>query len=408
MIVIKLCRVCGSDKIDIVCKLSSSPYGDLFKTSQTEAKSLGYQNLALAICGQCDLLQLTENPDVATIYGDYLYRTTITNLLSSYYSQVTNRLILEYELKTSSTIIDIGSNDGTFLLNFKLKGFNVIGIEPTKNSAEIAEKKGVLTFNGYFDKSAYGFIIDKIEYPSLISINYTLANITDIYSVFELIIKLMNDRTVLSIITGYHPDQFAVNMFEYINHDHLYYFTIASLSNLCNIFGLKILDVTRVEHKGGSIQFIIAKNYSDWKVQSSVSQLIQREKWLNCNESDFTNQLVSRIDAISNSIKLILTNFNNKTIYGVGASISSTHLCNQLQLSNLIKYIFDDDLNKIEKFSPGSGIEVKLLSDLPTNDGSLVIILAWQHSEKLLNRLKEIGFSGQVLLPLPSPKLIYI
>ena len=388
--------------------MSASPYGDLFKISQTEAKNLNYQDLALAICDQCALLQLTENPDVATIYGDYLYRTTITNLLSSYYSQVANRLILEYELKTGSTIIDIGSNDGTFLINFKQKRFNVIGIEPTKNSAETAEKKGILTFNGYFDESAYDFIIDKIEYPSLISINYTLANITDIHSVFELITKLMNEHTVLSIITGYHPDQFAVNMFEYINHDHLYYFTITSLSNLCNIFGLKILDVTRVEHKGGSIQIIIAKNYSDWKVQSSVSQLIQREKWLNCNENDFINQLVSRIDVVSNSVRSILNNFNNKRIYGVGASISTTHLCNQLQLSNLVKYIYDDDLNKIGKYSPGSGIEVKALSDLPTNDDSLLIIFAWQHSDKLLSRLKEIGFSGQVLLPLPSPKLMYI
>jgi hypothetical protein len=197
-------------------------------------------------------------------------------------------------------------------------------------------------------------------------------------------------------------------MFEYINHDHLYYFTITSLSNLCNIFGLKILDVTRVEHKGGSIQIIIAKNYSDWKVQSSVSQLIQREKWLNCNENDFINQLVSRIDVVSNSVRSILNNFNNKRIYGVGASISTTHLCNQLQLSNLVKYIYDDDLNKIGKYSPGSGIEVKALSDLPTNDDSLLIIFAWQHSDKLLSRLKEIGFSGQVLLPLPSPKLMYI
>jgi hypothetical protein len=216
----------------------------------------------------------------------------------------------------------------------------------------------------------------------------------------------MGEKTVLSIITGYHPDQYGVNMFEYINHDHLTYLTVESLGNLCNALGLKIIDVNRSEHKGGSVQFILVKETSLFKTHSSVAQLLQREIWLRSNTPEFTQRLAFQISGVRKDLDEKLKHLKCDSIYGIGASISTTYLCNQFGLSDKIDKLFDDDVNKIGRFSPGSGIQVNALKDIPSGNSSLAIILAWQHSEKLLSRLKEEGFSGKVLIPLPFPQIL--
>jgi hypothetical protein len=400
------CRSCSSDKIEVVWELEKTPYGDLFKNSKVEAKKLELQFLTLVICLNCSLLQLLNNPEVQVIYENYLYRTAITNPLFSYYNQVANRLVNEYRISKNDLVVDIGSNDGTFLGNFKDKGIKVIGVEPTLKSAQVAINNGIATFNGYFDVEACNFIDEQSEKLALISTNYVLANIVDIKSFFALVTSLMTDKTVFSVVTGYHPDQFSVNMFEYINHDHLFYFTLKSFKNLCENFDLKIIDATRIEHKGGSIQFVIVKNSSQLETQSSVSQIAQREQWLNCNSVEYILNFKSDIKNIKASVNNLLSRIDEPNIYGIGASISTTQLCNQFNLSQKIKYIFDDDINKIGRHAPGSGIEVKALSELPNYSDSFLIILAWQHTNRILGRLSELGFKGQVIIPLPNPRII--
>ena len=400
------CRSCGSGKLEIAWELANSPYGDLFGGSEIEALSVKNETLTLGLCLNCRMLQLLEMTDVGLTYDNYLYRSSTTNALNSYYQQITERLISDFNLIPGGTIVDIGSNDGTFLSNFLEKGYRVIGVEPTLANAESAELKGIYTINKYFDEESIELILESVSYPNLISINYTLANVPNLRSFVENIAKLMNDDTILSVITGYHPDQYAVNMFEYINHDHLTYLTLQTLDNLCESLGLKIIDANKSEHKGGSIQFLIVKQTSLLKIQSSVSQLSQREIWLNCNSIQFTKDLELRVHETANEVHKILTSLKFNYVYGIGASISTTYLCNEFNLNSSIEKLFDDDRNKIGRYAPGSGLLVDSLSNLPSNKGSLAIILAWQHSEKLLKRLREIGFSGQVLIPLPTPRLI--
>ena len=405
---IKYCRGCKSNSLDLVWELADSPYGDQFKNSQSEALALAKSSLTLMFCDNCTLLQISEIPNITEIYSNYLYRTTLTNALDSYYHQLSSRLIFEYKLSSKSTVIDIGSNDGTFLNFFKNQGIETLGIEPTTTSANQAISKGIQTFNGFLNLEACEFIKNNAQTIDLISINYTLANIDDLNSVFELLMNLMSDKTVLSIVTGYHPDQFLINMFEYINHDHLTYFTVKSLNRICSTFGLKIIDVSRTEHKGGSINVIISKNSTSWLTQSSVGQLIQREEWLECNDKSFASNLKLNIGKVSSEVYKLIDTGKFKKIYGIGASISTTHLISQFNLAENLTNIFDDDSNKHYKFAPGTGLKVLPLSDLPNAHEDVVIILAWQHTNKILERLKELNYSGKILIPLPSPKITTI
>jgi hypothetical protein len=216
----------------------------------------------------------------------------------------------------------------------------------------------------------------------------------------------MDENSILSVITGYHPDQYAVNMFEYINHDHLTYFTAESFRNLCGNLGLKIIDLNKIEHKGGSIQFVVSKMSSAFKMQSNVGQLLQREGWLGVNTKIFTKKLETEIEMVGVRLNQMLEAIKIKSLFGIGASISTTYLCNQFRLNTIITKLFDDDTNKIGLFAPGTGKCVEALSCLPNTTESVAIILAWQHSEKLILRLNELKYPGQIILPLPNPRLL--
>lgn len=399
------CRSCDNSNLEIVWKLENSPYGDLYRSTAKEALEVGFETLTLGFCTACKMLQLLEVTDLPSTYDDYLYRSSVTNALGSYYAQTAARLISEYGLSGGDLIVDIGSNDGTFLSGFMKYEFNVLGIEPTKENANTAELRGIHTLNEYFEAETVDRILKEAGCPKLISINYTLANIPNLLSFLSNIVRLMDESTILSVITGYHPDQYAVNMFEYINHDHLTYLTVESVGNLCKILNLKIIDVNRSEHKGGSAQFIISKENSDFKVQSSVGQLLQREIWLNTNTVQFTKNLELQIKDVNIRLNETLKSLQRSNIYGIGASISTTYLCNQFRLNDKVDELFDDDVNKVGRFAPGSGKPVQALTSIPKKEDSAALILAWQHSERLIQRLREVGYPGRILTPLPNPRL---
>ena len=399
------CRSCGSLKLEEAWQLENSPYGDLFKSTAFEAQAVKFETLTLGFCENCKMLQLLEITDLPTTYDEYLYRSSVTNALSAYYEQIARRLISEYALSQGDVVVDIGSNDGTFLSNFLKNGFKVLGVEPTKENANTAKMRGVHTFNEYFESQTVDRILREAGRPKLISINYTLANIPNLLAFLSNIVRLMDESTILSVITGYHPDQYAVNMFEYINHDHLTYLTVESVGNLCKILNLKIIDVNRSEHKGGSAQFIISKENSDFKVQSSVGQLLQREIWLNANTVLFTKNLELQIKDVNIRLNEMLKSLQSSNIYGIGASISTTYLCNQFRLNDKVDKLFDDDVNKVGRFAPGTGKPVQALTSIPKKEDSVALILAWQHSERLIQRLREVGYPGRILTPLPNPRL---
>ena len=400
------CRMCNCTNFELLWDLKNASYGDLFKNNFEEALKVKFHPFVLIRCNNCKLLQLRDLTDISGQYDEYLYSSKTTNALVDYYALTATRLMSEYEIRPGSLILDIGSNDGSFLLEFKDKGMRVLGIEPAKPASILADSFGITTLNEYFTKDTVKKITSTYGIPKLISINYTLANIPNLIDFFDNLVLLMNTETVISIITGYHIDQFAINMFDYIGHDHLTYLTLNDLEFISKKFSLKLLDVSRSEHKGGSIHVTLSLKSANLESRSSVKQLIQREVWEKSKENIGILDLKHRVDTISKETIKIIKMFHGSPIYGIGASISTSYLLNYFELNKYITELYDDDSNKIGKFSPGVGKKVSSINDLPNNSECLAIILAWQHTNKILDRLKQVGFTGRIFAPLPFPRFL--
>ena len=403
------CRACNDHDIERIWRLEDSPYGDLFRSSKEEGVKVSKMTLTLAICRSCSLLQLLEEVDAGQIYADYLYLTEVTVGLSFFYSRLAENLVRTLGLGVGELIVDVGSNDGSGLVPFKDAGLTVVGIEPALGPSQVAEARGIPTVRGFLDSNSRDQVVSNYGLARLICANAVMANVDDPRGFLDTIGSMLAPDGIVSVVTGYHPDQFAVNMFDYINHDHLSYFTVKSMAALADSSGLRLLSASRVEHKGGSIHFLMSrKDDLSREADGSIAKLLQREEWLAANTAHPTTSLASRLTHVMEQTANLINILGNEKIPGIGASISTTHLLHQFKLGDRISSLFDDDPRKIGLYSPGFGIEVRPLSELREASGSAVILLSWQHSAVLVDRLRQIGFHGQVILPLPNPKIISV
>jgi SAM-dependent methyltransferase len=401
MSTLRVCRLCNSDETEIAWSLCPAPYGDLFQKDQLSAIGLKSHSLTLMLCRNCHLLQLAEEVDTKQIYSDYVYQSSVTAGLKSYYQRLAQEMVNLAELNPSSLVVDVGSNDGTGLRPFQECGMRVLGIEPSHDPAKVAVGAGIPTLNEFLNDESVKKVISEVGFAQLVCANYVAANVPSPVNFFRNIRLMLTSDGWVSIVTGYHPDQFAIGMFEYINHDHLSYFTVNSALNLAKESGLILVSAQRVEHKGGSIHLVFRTRESNAHPDESVQQLLQRETWLRVTELDAYISFADEVKLKGNEIRHELAKLNSQNLAGIGASISTTHLMYQFGLNDFVSALFDDDINKIGRYSPGLGLPVLGNNELSAENFETVVILAWQHSRVLLQRLIEINYCGVAMKIMP-------
>ena len=402
------CRICGSSSLELAWDLAQAPYGDLFCESKEVARDLPSLGMTLMLCRDCELLQITQEVDVEEIYLEFLYQSSVTAGLADYYHRLAKSLILNLGLRSSDLVVDVGSNDGTGLRPYHEAGIRVLGIEPSRLPASVSMGAGIPTINSFLDGNSVNRTLAEYGAAKLVCANYVAANIPDPVAFFGNMRAMLAPDGVISVVTGYHPDQFAVNMFDYIYHDHLSYFSVASTVRLAEATGLRLTGAERVEHKGGSIHLLFRSTDSKVRPDESIAKLIQREKWLGAGLVGTYSALAVRIDVALQEVRQLLGVANVSAIAGVGASISTTHLLHQFRIGGNVTRLFDDNAHKIGRFSPGFGIEVSPLKDLGKGEWQLALLLAWQHSEALMNRMRSVGFTGSIIIPLPNPHIVHL
>ena len=392
------CRVCGRADLVAQWDFGKIPYGDTFTDSRETAQSLQKYPLVLGKCMSCQFLQLVSDPINLDIYQDYLYRSSSTVGLLERYRDIARHLDELSIPKECRKILDIGCNDGTFLKCFKTTDLRV-GIDPSPSLRSIEENSLILV-NEFFGIGNSARVIELAPFD-IITTNFTLANVNNPQEFISLASELMHSDSILSIVTGYHPDQFSLNMFEYINHDHISYFRLTDLERLLVKSGLKVIYASRFEEKGGSLQVVAKKTSSSLNVSREVEKLRERESTVEQFARDEVYQLRRRVERQKDMLVKSLAIFNQ--VDGVGASISTSGLIRYFGLEAKIKCLYDDNEKKFKRFNPGAGIPVFPLSEVKSRENkSPLVIFAWQHKKAILQRLKKIGFEGQILVPLPA------
>ena len=398
----KICRFCNSKNIKTVLPLNKSPLCDVYIKNIEKQQ---FYDLNLCLCCDCNFAQLDTVVDPKIIYRDYIYVTSSSLGLSSHFLKFTQEVSKFLNFKKSKFIVDIGCNDGLLLNFFKKKKHTVLGVDPSLSAVADAKKKKVKTLNEFFDLSLAKKMLEKYGYVDLITINNIFANVDDLHNFAKGLQTILGKEGVIIIESSYLVDLMNNMVWDFIYHEHLSYFSVIPLSLFFKKFKIKLIRVQRLNTKGGSIRYYLARENSNWKVHSSVTKLIKLEKKFNISEKKF-NSFNKKINLNKKKIINYLSMYKKFKIVGYGASATSTTLITHYKLYDMLDYLVDDNPSKINTFSPGHHIPVYELNRIVNDKPDIIIILAWRFKKIILKKLKIINYKNKIILPLPKFKIV--
>lgn len=399
---ISRCLCCGSKNLREAIKFPATPLTDLYKRRKNDSLTLKCYDCTAMICKNCSHLQLREQVEASESYADYIYNSKVTIGLNKEFENYAKEIRELFKNKRENIrILDIGSNDGSFMQACKNNKMEVFGVEPASNLARITNEAGLNTICCYFNKNIKETISDQYGQESaefdVLTFNNVLANMPSPRESLEtasLILRDSNSRIIIQ--TGYHPKQFSNGLFDYIYHEHYSYFTKKSLTVLASKCGLEVESWKEIELRGGSIRVVLKKVSSDEDRTNSTTNIYER--FSDCREYSGLNQLVesskrATIDIIEEAKR------QGRIIIGFGASHSTGMLVHKFELQEYIDYIVDENKAKTGLYMPGTDLQVHSLEDIADNKeldkNCLIVVLAWQYFKLIKAKLIKIGFSSE-------------
>ena len=402
--IINKCQFCKRKNLKNIVFLGYQPtVNDYTKESATDSKLFP---LSLVKCISCELFQLREIIDKKILFPkSYPYTSSTTKILRDNFKELSDHLFNQKFISKNDLILDIGSNDGNLLSNFKNKS-KVLGITP-ENIGKKAIKKGIPTIIDYFNKKTANQIKRKFGKCKIITATNVFAHIDNVNDVVQNIKKILDTKGIFVSESHYLPSLIETLQYDTIYHEHLRYYSVTHLKKLFAKNDMEIFDIKKLKTHGGSIR-VFACNKNKYKIRKSVKSILKYEKKMltEKNLRKFTLKIFENRVKLLNLLQKIKK--NNKSVMAIGAPSRSTTLIHFAGInSDLCKYIFEiEGSHKIGKFVPANNIKIiseKFLNKLKPD---YLLMFSWHINETLIKKLKNKGYKGKFIIPLPFPKII--
>ena len=382
------CRSCGNTNLKRVVSLGYQPLANNLLKKQNEKCEL--YPLEVNYCENCHNCQLSVSVDPKKMFSNYLYTSSTSDIFKDHFINASKKYIKDFKLnKKKSYIIDIGSNDGIALRPFLDQGFkNILGVEPAKNLAKLANKNKINTFNGFLNKKNLKKIKKNAD---LILASNVFAHADDLKEMTECMLKLLSKKGTIIIEVQYLLNTLKDLTFDNIYHEHYNYWSLTSLTNFFKKFEVKIYKSEKINTHGGSIRVYLKKD-KKVKVEKSVIQMLNEEEKFGIKKFKTYKIFGEKVYKIRENIRKNLKRLkNNKTkIIGYGAPAKATTALNFFGISNEIEFIVEDNKLKHNKFVPGVKIPIKNKSFIKDNN-NFIVVLAWNFYDEIKKKNSNIA-----------------
>jgi len=374
------CRCCGKKDLKRVVSLGLQPLANNLKTKKKQ--EIDTYPLEMNYCPNCHNCQLSVAVDPKKMFSNYLYTSSTSKTFRDHFVNAAKKYVKEFNLNTKkSYILDIGSNDGIALKPFKKLNFKkILGIEPAKNLANLANKNKIKTFNGFLTKKNLKKIKKNAD---LILASNVFAHSDDLKEMAECMISLLSKKGIIIIEVQYLMNTLQDLTFDNIYHEHYNYWSLTSLINFFKKFNVKIFRAEKIKTHGGSLRIYIQKK-KNIKVDKSVNKILKEEEIYGIKNYNTYKKFGKRIYKIrDNVIKNInkLKKDGNKLI-GYGAPAKATTALNFFGISNEIDCIIEDNKLKQGKIIPGVNIPIISKENIKKKL-DILIVLAWNFFKEI-------------------------
>ena len=368
--------------------------------------------LTVAFCKKCKEIQILETIPSSVLFKDYRFVSSTTKTLSKHFEQYA-KTMKERFLKKDSLVIEFGSNDGVLLKPFNDLGIKAIGVEPAKNIARLARKKGCEVINDFFNLATAKKIEKKNGKAKLVCANNVFAHIDNMHEPMKGIKFVLKEDGIFVFEVHYLMDLLEQFQFDMIYHEHMMHHSLTALSYLLNSFDMEIFDVLRIPIHAGSIR-VYAQNKKKGKEKTKpiVKKLFELEKSKKITQ--FNTLLKFGKDAYKKRDTLIaLINklkSQGKKIIGYGASGRATVHINFCKFNNkTIEYVIDASYERQGRFIPGMKIPIVSPSRLKKDNPDYAVLFAYNYFDEVVKKENDfIKKGGKFIVPLPVPKIIKV
>jgi SAM-dependent methyltransferase len=357
-------------------------------------------------------LQLGHLVNREKIFKNYLYTTNTGQQNIEHFNKYANKIQNLFPKKNKKyKILDIASNDGTFLSFFDKKKFLRIGVDPARNLKKIAEKKEIIQIPIFFSFKTSDHIKKKYGKFEIITANHVCAHLENPNDFFFGIKKLLSNKGIFVLEVSYRLEVIKNKTFDTIYHEHVDYHSLKPVISFAKKFDLELFDFDLVEAQGGSIRFYLGHKYqNNIKYKKINNQIKIEEKKYKLYNIKTYDKFFNNINKTKTKLKKLLNNFKKKKliIAGYGAPAKATTFTYFFDLNkNIIKYIFDDNLMKQGKFTPGKKIPIFSSKSLYKLKPDIIVILAWNYSKEIISKhMKYLKYDKKFIIPFPKIKII--
>ncbi len=401
------CRVCQQGRPEKFFDLGKQPLANSLLSSPDEPEN--FYSLSLSRCPRCSLVQLNETVDPKILFSEYVWVTGTSKTANEFAVKFSEEL-LKRGGGAHGYVLELASNDGTFLKPFVSRGMEVLGIDPAENIARIAEASGIPTRAVFWGKEEAERLLKERGPAQIVFARNVLPHVANTRDFVEGIALSLAEDGLAAIEAHYAKIILEELHYDSIYHEHLCYFTLKSLERLLNDFGLYVFDMIRSPISGGSIVLYIRK-----KRQKESTEL---QTHRNGEFVGKTNELGSWQDFAKKSFEhkkalvgILKESKKRGKIIGWGASARSSTLLNFCGIgTDLVEAVVDLNPLKQGKFAAGTHIPIVTPEKALSLNPEAVFIMAWNFKDEIMDALRQkYNYKGRCVVPLPKePQILTI
>ena len=402
------CRFCNNLLTEKFIDLTNSPPSNSFLTQEQLNEPETFYPLLLYVCKRCWLVQIDEYKNSDDIFNqEYIYFSSYSqswlNHAKQYVDMITNKL----KLDKSSLAIEIASNDGYLLQYFKEKNVPCLGIEPSKNTADVAKEKGIDIICEFFGKTLATRLADQDKKADLLIGNNVLAHVPDINDFVGGLKVALKQGGVVTMEFPHLMQLVEQSQVDTIYHEHFSYLSFHMAHAIFASVGLEIFDVEELGTHGGSLR-IYAKHKDDssWQISENVDKLKKKEFEKGMFEIEYYQTFQHKVDKVKYLFLTFLFDQKNsgKKVVAYGAAAKGNTLLNYCGVKkDLIPFVADASPYKQGKFLPGTHIPVVNEQEIRKLKPDYVLILPWNLKSEISEQLKYIrSWNGKFVVAIPE------
>ncbi len=385
-----ICKV-TKKKIKPFMSFGKMPIANGF-LKKKDFKNEYFFNMEVGFSKDISLFQLNSHPKPKMMFNkNYPFFTGSSKRMVNHFKEYSEWIKKKY-LKNKKNLIEIGSNDGTFLSNFKKNKIYTLGIEPSLNVAKLSKKKGIKTKNFFFNYQNVKTMKKFHKKTNLICAANAICHIPDIPDLIRGIDCLLDKKGLFIFEEPYLGSMYEKNSYDQIYDEHIFMFSVSSIMKIFRLYNFDLINAVPQKTHGGSMRYVVGRS-GEHIISKNVLRFLTQEKRKKIDTIKGCFEFKKKCEISKKKLRSKIFGIlkKGKKIAGYAATSKSTTILNYCNINNKhINFICDTTPNKINKFSPGTHIPIVNVEHFKKNIPDYTFLFAWNHKKEIFLKEKKI------------------